>query len=489
METDIGTENRTTEHHTVTTAQRPLQENLRNHRFLAATAICVLFVAVIALFLLSRPKKAGPTVPPSPEVEVVQVQQADVPIYKEWIGTTDGMVNADIRAQVSGYLLKKDYTEGAFVKQGQLLFEIDPRPFQAALGQANGDLVKSRGQLAQANSQLDQMIAQLAQANSQLLQAQAQLKQSEANQLKTQLDVNKFAPLLAQKAVTQQDLDNAVQANDAAKAQVMASQAGIETAKAQIKAATANVGTAKATIAAAQAQVQSSQATVTTAELNLGFTRITSPIDGIVGIAQAQVGDLVSPTSGIITTVSTVDPIKVYFLASEQGYLDFAKRYPTEAQRNLAASKLELELILADGTVYPQKGQFYIADRQVDPKTGAIRLAGIFPNPGNTLRPGQYGRVRAATSTQEGALLVPQRAVTELQGGYRVAVVGNDNKVSIRPVTLGPTSGQMWIIQSGLNPGEKVVAEGTQRVSPGMTVKAKPFTPTATANSNTAAAQ
>jgi membrane fusion protein (multidrug efflux system) len=298
---------------------------------------------------------------------------------------------------------------------------------------------------------------------------------AEANQRKTQLDENKLTPLAQQKAVTQQDLDNAVQANFAAKAQVAAAGAGIETAKAQVKAANANVGNAKAAIVAAEAQVQASQALVKTAQLNLGFTRIVSPIDGIVGIALAQVGDLVNPTSGIITTVSAVDPIKVYFSVSEQEYLRFTKRYTTQEQRDAAARQLELELILSDGTTYPHKGQFYIAGREVDPATGAIRVAGIFPNSENTLRPGQYGRVRAATSTEQGALLVPQRAVSELQGSYRVAVVGSDNKVNIRPVTLGPTSGQMWIIQNGLNPGDRVVVEGTQKVKPGMTVSPIPF--------------
>jgi RND family efflux transporter MFP subunit len=448
---------------------------LRNHKSLAVIAICVLLLAVIALVLLGRSMKSSQAAPPPPEVGVIQVVQKDVSIYSDWIGTTDGFVNADIRAQVSGYLMTKDYTEGSFVKEGQMLFQIDPRPFEAALSQAKGDLAKSEGQLGQARSQLDMAQAQLAQANSQLLEAKSNLAVAEANQLKTQLDVNKFTPLATQKAVTQQDLDNAVQANIAAKAQVAAAVAGIETAKAQVKAADANVGNAKAAIVAAEAQVQASQATVKTAQLNLGFTRIMSPIDGIVGIAQAQVGDLVSPTSGIITTVSTVDPIKVYFTVSEQEYLDYAKRYPTEMQRKAAANKLELELILANGTAYPHKGQFFIADRQVDPKTGAIRLAGVFPNPGNSLRPGQYGRVRAATSTKEGALLVPQRAVTELQGSYQVAVVGGGNKIEIRTVKVGDRVDTMWIVEDGLKPGETVVAEGTQKVRPGAVVKPKPY--------------
>lgn len=275
--------------------------------------------------------------------------------------------------------------------------------------------------------------------------------------------------------MTQQELDNSVQANFAARAQVEAAKAGVETTKAQIKAANAAVGTAKAAIVTAKAQVQAAQAAVRTAELNLGFTRITSPIDGIAGIAQAQVGNLVNPTSGILTTVSTVDPVKVYFTVSEQEYLDYARRNPTQAERNAAANQLELELILADGTTYPQTGKFFVADRQVDEKTGAIRLAGLFPNPGNILRPGQYGRVRAVTSMSEGALLVPQRAVTELQGNHMVAVVGNDNKVSMRPVKVGERSGSSWIIEDGLSLDESVVVEGTQKIAPGMVVNAKPF--------------
>jgi RND family efflux transporter MFP subunit len=392
-------------------------------------------------------KGKAPAAPSPPAVEVVKVEQRDVPIYSEWIGTLDGMVNAEIRAQVSGYLLRQVYREGSFVRQGQLLFEIDPRPFQASLDQARGDLAKAN--------------AQLAQAEGQLLQAQAQLAQAEANQGKTQLDVDRYAPLAKQKAITDQDLDNAVQANLAAKAQVKASSAGVETAKAAIVAA-------KATIAAAEASVK-------TAQLNLGFTKITSPIDGIAGLAQGQVGNLVSPTSGPITTVSTLDPIKVYFTPTEQEYLNFTRTNPTQSQRDAAGRRLELELILVDGTTYPQKGRFYVADRQIDQKTGAIRLAGVFPNPGNTLRPGQYGRVRAVTAMKPGALLIPQRAVSELQGSYRVAVVGSDNKVSIRPVKVGNRVDSMWIIEGGLQPGERVIAEGTQKVSPDMVVDPKPF--------------
>jgi membrane fusion protein (multidrug efflux system) len=444
-----------------------IQNTLRRHKVLATVAAGVVVVVVIVAVIGGRASKPAQAAPVPLQVDVVQVRQQDVPIYSEWIGTTDGMVNADIRAQVSGYLLSTAYTEGAFVRKGQLLFEIDPRPLQAVLNQAKGDLAKSESQVEQAVSQLAQAEAQLAQANSQRAQAQA-------NQRQTQLNVNKYGPLLELKAVTQQDFDNAYQANEAAKAQV-------DVTKSQIKAAVASVQTAKSAIVAAKAQVQSSQAAVKTAELNLGFTRIFSPIDGIVGIALAQVGDLVNPTSGILTTVSTVDPIKVYFTLSEQDYLAYVKRNPNPAERAAAQKDLDLQLFLADGSTYPHTGKFYIADRQVDPKTGAIRIAGLFANPENMLRPGQYGRVRSATSTEKDALLVPQRAVIEVQGTYRVAVVGSDNKVGLRPVTLGPRAESMWIVQNGLKAGESVVVMGTQRLTPGQVVSPKPYTETSTA--------
>jgi RND family efflux transporter MFP subunit len=353
-----------------------------------------------------------------PEVEVVQVEQKDVPISKEWVGTLDGFVNAQIRPQVTGYLLRRTYQEGSFVKKGQLLFEIDPRTFQAAL---------------------DQTKAQVANAEQQLAQA-------EANQVKAQLDVDRYVPLAKEQAVTQQDLDNAVQANLAAQAAVRAAKAQIDAARAQVAAA----------------------------QLNLGFTKIVSLIDGIAGVAQAQIGDLVGP-SGLLTTVSTLDPIKVYFPVSEQEYLNYVKENPDAAKRAAQEKQLALQLILADGSLYPAKGNFSFADRQVDVKTGTLRLEGLFPNPGNILRPGQFARVRAITTTKRGALLVPQRAVTELQGSYQVAVVGKDNKVSIRPVKVGERVSTQWIIDAGLKPRERVVAEGIQRVSEGMTVNPKPL--------------
>jgi membrane fusion protein (multidrug efflux system) len=276
-----------------------------------------------------------------------------------------------------------------------------------------------------------------------------------ANQGRTQLDVDKYTPLAKQQAVTQQELDNAVHNNIASTAQIEASKAGVETAKAQIE--------------ASSAAVQSAQAAVDGAKVNLGFTHLVSPIDGIVGQAQVQVGNLVSPSSGVITTVSTLDPIKANFTVGEQEYLSMTRGGGNEL------AKLQLELILVDGSAYPHKGKFSFADRQVNQNTGAIQLTGLFPNPGNTLRPGQYGRVRAAIGTSARALLIPQRAVTELQGAYQVAVVDSANKVDIRKVKVGGRIGTMWIVAEGLKPGERVVAEGLQQARAGAQVSPKPF--------------
>jgi membrane fusion protein, multidrug efflux system len=452
-----------------------LKNILAKRKLLISATIVVAGVIFVVLLGAGRSKNPAQATPRPLEVKVSQVAQQDVPVYSEWIGTTDGMVNADIKAQVTGYLLRQDYKEGSFVNKGQLLFEIDPRPFQAALDQANGQVAQFQGQLEQANSQVAQAEAQVAQANSKLLEAEAQLAQAQANQVKTQLDVNKYAPLAEQKAVTQQEYDNAMQANVVAKAQVKAAEAGVETARAGLRAANAQVGAAKAAIATVKGQIENAKAAVRTAELNVSFTRIIAPIDGIAGIAQAQVGNLISTQSAPLTTVSTVDPVKVYFTLSEQQYLNFSKRNLIEAGRGGSVAQIELELVLADGATYPQKGSFYFADRQVDQKTGAIRLAGVFPNPGNVLRPGQYGRVRAVTSTKTGALLAPQRAIIELQGNYQVAVVGADSRVEIRTVKVGDRAGSMWIIEDGLKAGESVVAEGTQKVKPGMTVNPKPY--------------
>jgi RND family efflux transporter MFP subunit len=385
-------------------------------------------VALIVIGLIVgaiRPHRHAQAAPANvPDVEVVRVQEQDVPIVHEWIGTLDGLVNADVRAQVPGYLLKQGYQEGSFVKKGQLLFQIDPRPFQAALDQAEG----------------------------QLAQARAQLSNAEAVQGRTELDVKRYTPLAKEQAAPQQDLDNAVQNN-------LAAIASVETAKAQIKTA---------------------QAAVETAKINLNFTRLVAPIDGIAGQAQLQVGALVGPASGAVTSVSTVDPIKVYFTVGEPQYLAFRKRFPTEASTRADQKTLRIELVLADGSRYSHLGSFDFADRQVNESTGTIRIAALFPNPNNILRPGGYAKVRVFIDVQHDALLVPERAVSELQGSYQVAVVDSDNKIVIRPVTVGVQTDNRWVISGGLKPGDLVVVEGTQKIRPGMHVYPKPFTANAT---------
>ena len=393
-----------------------------------AWAIGALVGAIVVNMVVHAGAKASVQPPSSPLVEIATVEQKDVPVYGEWIGTLAGQVNADVKAQVPGYLLTRKYKEGSYVKKGQLLFEIDPRPFQAALDQAKG---------------------QLDQAQAQLIQNEAQLETADANQIKSQLDVEKYDPLAKADAVSKQDFDNANQTNLANKAKVRAAEGGI---------------------AAAKAQIQASQAAVETASINLNFTRIVSPIDGIAGIAQAQVGDLVSTSSGPLTTVSTLDPIRDYFTVSEQQYLALQKRFSDSAQEHW-----KLQLILADGTTYPQEGQFYFADRQVNQNTGAIQLAALFPNPGNILRPGQFGKVRAIVRMQQNALLIPQAAVNEQQGSYLVAVVDKDNRVSLRPVKAGQRAETMWVIDGGLKPGDRVVVEGQQNLKPGITVRTKPY--------------
>jgi len=393
-----------------------------------AWASASLLVALLLFFVAHSGANQAPRVPPPPIVRVAPVELKDVPICGEWIGTLAGQVNADIKAQVTGYLLTRDYKEGSYVTKGQLLFQIDPRPFQAALDQAKG---------------------QLAQAQAQLVQDEAQVATAEATQLKSQLDVEKYGPLARAEAVSKQDFDDAVQTNLANQAQVQA---------------------AKAAISAAKAQIQASQAAVETATINLNFTRILSPIDGIAGVAQAQVGDLVSTSSGTLTTISTVDPIRDYFTVSEQEYLALRKQFLGSTME-----RWKLQLILADGTTYLHEGEFYFADRQVNQNTGAIQLAALFANPGNILRPGQYGKVRAIMRVERNAVLIPQAAVVDQQGSYLVDVVGSDGKVAVRPVEVGERIDTLWIIQSGLKAGEDVVVEGQQNLRPGMVVETKLF--------------
>lgn len=409
---------------------------IRNHHIAGAAAIAL--VAAGAVVAVNHSKTAAAQqAPPPPDVIVAPVQQQDLPVEREWVGTLDGMVNASIKAEVTGYLLRQDYAEGSFVHKGQQLFEIDPRPFQAAADQA-------AGQLAQAH-------AQLSQAQAGLVQAKAQLATAQANQRKAQLDEDRYGPLAQQQAVTQQDLDNARQNNEAQKAQVAAAEAQVETGKAQIE--------------AARAGVTAAEAALENARVNLGFTHLTAPIDGIAGVATVQVGNLVGPSGTAVTTVSTLDPIKANFTVSEQEYLSLS--------RADQLNRLQLKLILADGSAHPQPGRFSFADRQVDPATGAIQLTGLFPNPGNTLRPGQYAKVRAAIGVHSGALLVPQRAVIDTQGTYIVAVVDPNNAVRFAPVKVGDRVGSNWVVNEGLKPGERVVTDGLFHIRPGAVVNPK----------------
>jgi membrane fusion protein, multidrug efflux system len=411
---------------------------MRTKRNQAIAITAAALVAATVVTVMTRAKTtAGPIAPQPPEVEVAAVEQCDLPIEREWIGTLDGMVNAAIKAQVTGYLQSQNYTEGSFVRKGQSLFEIDPRPFQAVVDQAAGQLAQAR--------------AQFSQAQAGLLQAQSQLVSAEANQRRAQMDEDRYVPLAKQEAITQQELDTARQNNQSLTAQVSAAQAQVETAKAQIE--------------AARAGVTAVTAALETANVNLGFTRLTSPIDGIAGTATVQVGNLVGPAANAVTTVSTLDPIKANFTVSEQEYLSLV--------RADALHRLQLDLILADGSVHPFKGRFSFADRQVDPATGAIQLTGLFPNPGNTLRPGQYARVRSAIGVRRGALLVPQRAVTDTQGTYLVAVVETNNKIRFANVKVGDRVGNKWVVDEGLKPGERVVTDGLFHIAPGATVNPK----------------
>jgi len=364
-----------------------------------------MFLALIAALWLGGCAKTKVTAAAAPpDVEVVDVSEQDVPIYAEWIAILDGYVNAQIQPQVTGYLMKQNYTEGNLVQRGELLFEIDPRPFEAALAQTKGELAKAEAQLG-----------------------------------KTNLDVERDTPLAKQRAIAQAELDNDIQANLSAKAVV-------EAAKAQVE----------------------------QAELNLSFTKVRSLVDGIAGFAKGQIGDLVGPTT-LLTTVSQVNPIKAYISLSEQEYFRAAAKINAASQGKLPDRERvkNLELVLSDGSTYPHKGWIVIADRQVDVKTGTIRLAAAFENPNGFLRPGQFGRLRVPIRIETNALMVPQRAVVETQGSYSVVVVGADNKASIRPVKVGERIGQMWMLTEGVKAGEQVIVEGMQKAKEGVAVHPK----------------
>jgi membrane fusion protein (multidrug efflux system) len=367
--------------------------------FMKRQPIAVLLVLSLATAACKQTEAAkGP--PPPPDVIVMAAVQRDEPIVKEWIGTTEGDVNAEIRPKIEGYLLRRVYTEGGYVHQGDLLFEVDPRQGQAQSRQAEANLAQAEAALAKANR-----------------------------------DVARYEPLAAEKAISQQELDNARSAQEAARASVGALRAAVDNAR-----------------------------------LNVSWTRVTAPVSGVAGIAQAQVGNLVSPQT-VLTTVSRVDPIRVVFPMSEQEYLQYQN---APAMRNA-----ELELVLADGTVYPHKGHIALSGRDVSVKTGTITVIGLFPNPGNVLRPGQFAKVRAVTEVRRGAIFIPQRAVNEVQGTYQVGVVGADNKVEMRTVQVGERAGTMWLVEQGLTAGERVIVEGLARAKTGATVVPKEAPPAA----------
>jgi membrane fusion protein (multidrug efflux system) len=376
-------------------------------RLLARSAASILCVILTLTLVHCKGETASAPPPPLVQVEVADVIQKDVPIQMEWVGTTDGSNNALIRAQVSGYLMKRPYTEGSFVKKGDLLFELDRSKFQTVLDQALGDQAKAQAQFT-----------------------------------KSKQDVDRDTPLAKEGAISQKELDDSIQQHAGAKGALATAKAAVEQAK-----------------------------------LNLAWTRIAAPIDGVVGISKAQIGDLIDVNTEL-TSISTLDPIRVYFPVSEQEYFDAAEKIQQgykDQKEGKEYSLALLELVLGGEKVYPHKGQFHLVDRQVDTKTGTIRVAALFPNPNNLLRPGQFARVRAVTKMKEKAILIPQRAVTEMQGSYQAAVITPENKVDIRPIKVGQRSGSLWIIDQGLKPGERVVVEGLQKVKAGMTVDPKPF--------------
>lgn len=351
-------------------------------------------------------EKAKPAAPP--DVICMVVQPTNVPVYQDWIATMDGLVNAQIRAQVTGYLQSLNYAEGSLVKKGDLLFQIDARPFQAALDQA-----------------------------------EARLAQDKAQQQKAQLDVDRYEPLAKKQAISEETAINAVQANLAAKATVQADEAALESAR-----------------------------------LNLGWTHITSPVDGVAGIALGQIGDLVGPGGPLLTTVSTVDPIKVYFQINERSYLEFWQKYVSTMDTN--AADLSLQLILSDDSVYGHPGRFYSADRQINIPTGTMEIVTVFPNPENLLRPGQFARVRALVGVETNVFVVPQRAVNQLQSIYQLAVVTKDNGTNrshLKAVKVGRQIGSNWIIAEGLHSGDQVVVEGILKAKDGTEVTPKLTTP------------
>jgi membrane fusion protein, multidrug efflux system len=407
--------------------------------------------------------------PPPPVVKVEPVIERDVPISVEYVGTLVGYINAQIRARVAGHMVSQNYTEGSFVKAGDLLFQVDPRPFQTAADQADAKLHLAESQLSQAKAQVSASQAQVEQAIAKVAQDEAQVKRAEATQRQTELDVNRYTPLAQRGSVSQQELDNAVQSNLANLAGVAAARAAVQNSEASVSQARAALERAHADVKTQEANIAAARASLEDARLNLGYTRVLSPIAGVAGFRGANIGDYVGPSDGTpLTTVSQVDPIYTEFPVGEQRALTVLRRWDADPR---AARDIELELILADGTVYPRRGRAVALDRQVDVTSGTVLARGVFPNPGNVLRPGQYAKVRAVVEVKKAALLVPQRAVQDVQGTHQIAVVRPDDTIDIRTVKLDARVGPLWVVTSGLKPGERVVVEGGDRVRAGQKVR------------------
>jgi membrane fusion protein (multidrug efflux system) len=440
--------------------------------------------ALLAVFLAATlagcgDRSGAAPAAPAPVVKVEPVIERDVPISVEYVGTLVGYITAQIRARVSGHLMSQSYTEGSAVKAGDLLFQVDPRPYQAALEQAEAQLLQAESQLSQAKAQVSATHAQVEQALAQVAQNQAQVQKAEADQRRTELDVGRYTPLAQRGSVSQQELDNAVQNNLANVASVAASRASVHNAQANVSNARAALENAQANVKTQEANIAAARASVTNAKLNLGYTRVLAPISGVAGFRVANIGDYVgSNDQNPLTTVSQVDPIYAEVPISEQRALARFRQWEGKPQE---IRNLELELILADGSVYPKRGRAVALDRQVDVTTGTVLARGVFPNPGNILRPGQYAKVRAVVDVKKNALLIPQRAVQDVQGIHQVAVVRPDETVDVRTVKMDARVGPLWIVTDGLKPGERVVVEGGDRVRAGQKVRLVSNAPSETA--------
>jgi len=437
-----------------------------------------LLAIVLAAALAGCGEKSGAaTAPLPPVVRVASVLEEDVPISAEWVGTLVGYINAQIRARVAGHLMSQNYKEGSLVRAGDLLFQVDSRPFQTAADQADARLHLAESQLSQALAQVSASQAQVEQALATVVQGEAQVKRAEANQRQTELDVGRYTPLAQRGSVSQQELDNAVQNNLANLAAVAAANAAVLNAKGSGSQARAALEKSRADVKTQEANIGAARAALADARLNLGYTRVSSPVAGVAGFRVANIGDYVGPSDAApLTTVSQVDPIYAEFPISEQRALGIFRRWDADPR---APRDIELELVLADGSVYPTRGRAAALDRQVDVTTGTVLARGVFPNPGNVLRPGQYAKVRAVVEVKKNALMIPQRAVQDVQGVNQVAVVKADETVDVRTVKVDARIGSLWIIAAGLKPGERVIVEGADRVRAGQKVRPTAAAPSA----------